>query len=229
LGSPVGIKSSVTVAVAEPAEMVKAIKESEYPVVKVKMGHEQDIMLLDALSAIKDKEIRIDANGGWSCAKAEEMISRLAKIGVRIIEQPTEENFVNEWPHLKGKHSHMELIMDEGFNNRSDYHLYADSIDGVNIKMEKCGGILEGMKLAKQTRKDNKKIMLGCMVESSIGIAQSIYMSSLADYFDLDGPLLLEDDIAHGVRFEKESIEVDREIIGGPKLKRDVVEKYIHD
>ena len=67
------------------------------------------------------------------------------------------------------------------------------------------------------------------MVESSIGISQSIYMSSIADYFDLDGPLLLEDDIADGIRYDRESIEVDREIIGGPKLKRNVIEKYIQE
>ena len=227
LGSPVGIKSSVTVAVAEPNEMIEAIENSEYSIVKVKMGHEQDIMLLDALVSIKNKEIRIDANGGWSCAKAEEMIHHLAGSNIKVVEQPTEESFIEEWPHLKGKNTDMELIMDEGLNNFNDYQRYADAIDGINIKMEKCGGILEGIKIAKQARQDNKKVMLGCMVESSVGIAQSIYMSSLAEYFDLDGPLLLEDDIARGIRFEKESIEVDREIIGGPKLKRDVVEKYI--
>ena len=184
-------------------------------------------MLLAALVSIKNKEIRIDANGGWSCAKAEEMIHHLAGSNIKVVEQPTEESFIEEWPHLKGKNTDMELIMDEGLNNFNDYQRYADAIDGINIKMEKCGGILEGIKIAKQARQDNKKVMLGCMVESSVGIAQSIYMSSLAEYFDLDGPLLLEDDIARGIRFEKESIEVDREIIGGPKLKRDVVEKYI--
>jgi hypothetical protein len=67
------------------------------------------------------------------------------------------------------------------------------------------------------------------MVESSVGIAQSVYMSALADYFDLDGPLLLEQDLARGITYDREIIRVDREIIGGPKLLRDVVEKYITD
>ncbi len=69
--------------------------------------------------------------------------------------------------------------------------------------------------------------MLGCMVSSSVGIAQSLYMSSKADYFDLDGPAILENDIATGIRYTNESIEVDREIIGGPKIKRELFEKYI--
>lgn len=70
--------------------------------------------------------------------------------------------------------------------------------------------------------------MLGCMVETSVGVAQSVYMSSLADYHDLDGPLHLEADIAHGIRYDNEQIEVDREIIGGPILIRDVVDKFIN-
>ncbi len=227
LSTPVGIKSSFTVAIAETNEMIKDIKESGYPIVKVKMGHEQDVMLLDALGQIKGKEIRVDANGGWSCAKAEEMIHHLAGCGVTVIEQPTSVDFVKEWPHLKGKQAQVELIIDEGLGTTKDYDYCREFVDGVNLKMEKCGGILRAMEIARRAREEGKKVMLGCMVESSVGIAQSVYMSSLADYFDLDGPLLLEDDIARGISFDKESIEVDREIIGGPKLKRDVVEKYI--
>lgn len=229
LGSPVGIRSSITISIDDPEKMIEAIKVSEYPIIKIKMGNEDDVLLLDRLDEITDKSIRVDVNGAWSCAKAEEMIFHLAKKGITIIEQPTGVESVKEWPHLKGKNEKVELIIDEGLNNLDDYHRYADYIDGVNIKMEKCGGIIEGTKIAGQARWDKKKVMLGCMVESSVGIAQSVYMSAQADYFDLDGPLLLEDDIGSGIRYDRESIEVDREIIGGPKLKRDVVEKYISE
>lgn len=229
LGTPVGIRSSITISIDDPEKMIEAIKASEYPIIKIKMGNEDDVLLLDRLDEIADKSIRIDVNGAWSCAKAEEMIFRLAKNGITIIEQPTDVESVKEWPHLKGKNENVELIIDEGLNNLGDYHRYAEYVDGINIKMEKCGGIIEGIKIAKQAHQDEKKVMLGCMVESSVGIAQSVYMSAHADYFDLDGPLLLEDDIASGIRYDRESIEVDREIIGGPKLKRDVVEKYIND
>ncbi len=227
LGTPVGVKSSFTVSVGHPREMIKAIKTCDYPIIKIKMGHEQDIMILDVLEQVPGKEIRVDANGGWSCAKAEEMIFHLAKRGVKIIEQPTAPDFVDEWPHLKSKSKDVELIIDEGLNDSSDYDRFAGRVDGINIKMEKCGGILEGIRLAEKAQSDKKKVMLGCMVESSVGIAQSVYMSSQADYFDLDGPLLLENDIADGIRYDRESIKVDREIIGGPKLKRGVIEKYI--
>jgi len=226
LGSPVGIKSSWTISIDGPAQMIEEIKNCPYPIIKIKMGNEEDIMLLEALSQIKDKEFRIDANGGWSCAKAEEMIHHLDASGVKLIEQPTDAEFVEEWPHIKGKCSKVKLVMDEGLNSLSDYHEYSQYIDAINIKPEKCGGIVEGSRLAAAARQDEKKVMLGCMVASSVGIAQSVYMSSVADYFDLDGPLLLKDDIARGIRYDRESIEVDREIIGGPKLIRDVFEKY---
>lgn len=229
LGSPVGIKSSITIVIEKAADMIEAIRQSEYPIVKLKMGNEEDVLILDHLDRIKGKEIRVDANGAWSCAKAEEMIVQLSQKGVRIIEQPTSADYVGEWQNLKGKTENVSLIMDEGLNNLEDYGRFADQIDGVNIKMEKCGGILEAIKIADQAQSDNKKVMLGCMVESSVGIAQSVYMSSKADYFDLDGPLLLENDIARGILYDRESIAVDREIIGGPKLNRDVLQKYIQD
>lgn len=229
LGTPVGVRSSVTISVDKPAEMIEAIKKCEYPIIKIKLGHEEDIMILDALDTIKDKEIRVDANGGWSCAKAEEMILQLSRKGIKVIEQPTTSEFVDEWPHLKAKSEDVELIADESVQDIDDYDRVSRYIDGINIKMEKCGGILNGVQLARRARDDGKKVMLGCMVESSVGIAQSLYMSSQADYFDLDGPVLLKDDIAEGIRYDRESIEVDREIIGGPKLRRDVIEKYISE
>lgn len=227
LGTPLGIKSSYTFGIKKPTEMLAELNNSDYPIIKLKMGNEEDILMLDIIDKIKDKEIRVDANGGWSCAKAEEMIFHLSQKGVKVIEQPTSAEYITEWKHIKGKSDEAELFVDEGLNTIEDYHNLAQYVDGINIKMEKSGGIIEGREIAQQAITDKKKVMLGCMVESSVGIAQSLYLSSRADYFDLDGPLLLEDDIATGIKYDKESIEVDREIIGGPKLKREILEKYI--
>ncbi len=230
LGTPVGIKSSFTISIEKPDQMIQSIAEADFPILKIKMGNEEDLMLLDALDSIQGKDVRIDANGGWSCAKAEEMIFHLYKKGIRVIEQPTEAEFVKEWPHMKPKSiKDLTLVMDEGLDTADDFDRYKEFIDGVNIKMEKCGGILEGVEIAQRAQRAGKKVMLGCMVESSVGIAQSVYMSSRADFFDLDGPLLLESDIARGINYEREQIEVDREIIGGPKLNREILEKYIQE
>jgi L-alanine-DL-glutamate epimerase-like enolase superfamily enzyme len=230
LGTPVGIKSSFTISIEKPDQMIQTMTETDFPILKIKMGNEEDLMLLDVFDNLEGKDVRIDANGGWSCAKAEEMIFHLYKKGIRVIEQPTDAEFVKEWPHMKAKSmKDMTLVMDEGLNTAEDFEQYKEYIDGVNIKMEKCGGILEGLDIANRAREADKKVMLGCMVESSVGIAQSVYMSSRADFFDLDGPLLLETDIARGIHYEREQIEVDREIIGGPKLNREILEQYIQE
>ena len=229
LGAPVGIKNSITISVGKPAEVIKAVRDADYPIVKIKMGGESDAELIPLLKDVSGKEIRVDANGGWTSERAEEMIHYLAEAGVGVVEQPTDGEHVTDWPHLKGKHEDMELLIDEGLNTLEDYERVAEHCDGVNIKMEKSGGIIEAARIARRAREDKKKVMLGCMVESSVGISQSVYMSSLADYHDLDSPQLLEDDIAQGIIYDRDTIQVDREIIGGPSLKRDVVEKYIRD
>jgi len=226
LATPVGIKSSMTISLDTPDKMAEAIRNSNHPILKIKMGSDEDMAVVNALKLVSDREIRVDANGGWPCDRAEEIIFHLARLGVTVIEQPTDLEFIEEWPRLKGKNEHVELILDEGLGSLEDYNRFGEFVDGINIKMEKSGGILEAIRVANAAHKDEKKVMLGCMVESSVGIAQSVYMSSLADYHDLDAPQLLEDDIADGISYNREVIEVDREIIGGPKLKRDVVEKY---
>ncbi len=227
VGTPVGVMSSITVGIDTPESMINQIKMSESPIVKIKMGNEEDVLLLDKFDSLEGKEIRIDANGGWSCAKAEEMIFNLYQKGIKVIEQPTSIEFISEWKHLRGNNDNVCLVIDEGLNTVDDYMKYAEHFDCVNIKMEKSGGVIEGLKIALAAQDDKKKVMLGCMVTSSIGIAQALYMSSRADYFDLDGPSILENDIATGINYTNESIVVDREIIGGPKIKRELFEKYI--
>ena len=227
LSTPVGIRNSYTISISDPDQMLAAIKECDKPIVKVKMGQPNDIELLHKLEEVKDKEIRVDANGAWPPDKAEEMIFHLGRIGVKVIEQPTSSEHVKDWPHLKGKQKDLVLIIDEGLNTAEDYTRVAEFVDGVNIKMEKSGGIIEAIKIAQSARNDGKKVMLGCMIESSVGVAQSVYMSAMADYHDLDAPQLLETDIARGLKYSRDTIEFDREIIGGPKLIRDVVDRFI--
>jgi L-alanine-DL-glutamate epimerase-like enolase superfamily enzyme len=230
LGTPLGIKNSITISIDEPATVLDAIKSADYPILKIKMGSPHDRELVTALQGITtEKEIRVDANGGWTPEVAEEMIYFLTKAGFRIMEQPTDIEHVTDWPHLKGKTAEVELLADEGIETLDDYRKYSQSIDGVNIKMEKSGGILQASRIAREARADKKKVMLGCMVESTVGIAQSVYMSSLADYHDLDAPQLLVNDIASGITYDRDTIQVDREIIGGPALIREIVEKYISE
>jgi len=230
LGTPLGIKNSITISIGSPSEVINAIRAADYPILKIKMGSPHDREVVERLEGEKlGREIRIDANGGWSPETAEEMIHRLSKIGITVIEQPTDLSHIADWQYIKGKNESVVLLIDEGLETVEDYRKHREHIDGVNIKMEKSGGILQASAIAREARQDGKKVMLGCMVESSVGIAQSVYMSSLADYHDLDSPQLLENDIAEGIVYDRETIHVDREIIGGPWLKREIVEKYIRE
>ncbi len=219
LEEPSEIRTSFTVSIDNPDQMCDEISQSPYPVIKIKMGFDGDEILFDKLQKISGKSFRIDANGGWSPDKAEKMIFYAARQDIKIIEQPTGADFVRDWKFIKG-HSDVHLLLDEGLNTVDDYFRYCDDIDGINIKMAKAGGIIEAIKLARQAKKDRKKVMLGCMLESSVSIASSVYISSLADLFDLDGPLLLKDDIAEGIKYDLDEIYVDEDIVGGPKMKK---------
>jgi len=220
--TPPNITSSFTIGIDDPGKMHTAIRESDYPLLKLKLGFEGEVDIIKALEDFPDKLFRVDANGAWSPEKAEEMMFYLNTDNVEIVEQPTSLDYIKEWRYLKGK-GKFKLIIDEGMNILADYFRYSDFVDGINIKMAKTGGILEGLRLAKRAKRDKLKVMLGCMVESSIGIAPAVYMSSLADYFDLDGPLLLEKDISDDIKYNKSIITVDENIIGGPKINKEVL------
>lgn len=219
LEEPSKINTSYTVSIDDPDKMYDEITGSPYPIIKIKMGVDGDEILMERLKRISGKNFRIDANGGWSLEKAEKMIYYASRLGVNIVEQPTGVEFVREWKYLK-KCGNVSFLLDEGLNTLDDYNLYSEHIDGINIKMAKTGGIVEAVKLARQAKKDKKKVMLGCMIESSVSIASSVYLSSLADLFDLDGPLLLKEDIADGIKYNVDNIYVDEDIIGGPIIRK---------
>lgn len=220
LDKPAQINTSFTVSIDKPDRMYNEIVLSSYPIIKIKMGFDGDELLLNELGKISGKLFRIDANGGWSPDKAEKMLFYADKQGVDIVEQPTDIKFISDWKYIKNR-SKVHMILDEGLSTIDDYYRYCDNIDGINIKMSKSGGIIEAIKIARQAKKDKMKIMLGCMVESSVGISQAVYLSSLADFFDLDGPLLLKNDIAIGINFDLDKITVNEDINGGPKIKKE--------
>lgn len=221
---PGKIRTSFTVSIDDPIHTREQITSSPYPFIKLKMGSDHDDEIISMLKQISGKIFRIDVNGAWDLARAEKMIYELSRINVEIVEQPTGPEFMHEWPHIKGR-SKACLMVDEGLFTIDDYGRFCDYVDGVNIKMAKSGGVIEAAKIARRAKKDKKKVMFGCMVESSIAIAQSVYLAALGDLFDLDGPLLLKNDTADGVTYNNEAINVDESIIGGPKMKKEYAAK----
>jgi len=226
LDEPPRIRTSFTVSIDDPDEMYDQIDRSPYPIIKIKLGGDNDMELVDKLSGISGKLFRIDANGGWSPETAEEIIYYLDNLDVELIEQPTGLDNINDWKHIKGR-SKIKLFIDEGLNTLEDYERYCDYIDGVNIKMAKSGGASGALRLAARARHDKRAVMLGCMVESSVALSQAVYMASAADYFDFDGPLLLKDMFADGIDFNLDKISVDEDIIGGPKIKKEFLDAAI--
>ena len=222
LPEPVKINSSITVCISDPATMIDEIKSSAYPIIKIKLGFDGDEEVVEGLKDITGKIFRIDVNGGWSVEKAEKMIHYLDKYGVELIEQPTPIEYISDWKHLKGSAKTL-LFIDEGLNDLNDYYKVADFVDGVNVKMSKSGGIINAKDICRQVRKDKLKLMIGCMVESSIGISQAIYLSSMADYFDLDGPILLKNDISSDIEYNMEKISLNNNIIGGPRIEKEYI------
>ncbi len=219
LPEPIKIYSSITVCISDPETMLEEIKNSPYPIIKIKLGFDGDEKVVEGLKNISGKVFRVDANSGWSVEKAEKMIYYLNKFGVEMVEQPTSIEFINEWKNL-GNSGKVQLFVDEGLNYLNDYYKVADFVDGINVKLSKSGGIIAAKDICRQARKDKIKVMLGCMVESSIGISQAVYLSSMADYFDLDGPILLKNDISSDIKYDMEKLSVDSNIIGGPKIEK---------
>ena len=222
---PDKIRTSFTVSIDNPDSTLECIKATTYPIIKLKMGSEYDDDIIRVMKQIPSKKFRVDANGGWDPEKAERMVHKLSRLNVEIIEQPTGVEYIGEWPHIKGSNNAC-LMVDEGLYTVTDYERYCDFVDGINIKMAKSGGVVEAIKIAQRARKNGRKVMFGCMVESSVAIAQSVYLASLADFFDLDGPLLIKQDMADGLIYKNESINVDENIIGGPKLKKEFIREH---
>ncbi|PKK83557.1 MAG: hypothetical protein CVT49_07955 [candidate division Zixibacteria bacterium HGW-Zixibacteria-1] len=223
LDAPPRMKTSFTVSLDDTDKMYDSIASSPYPIIKIKLGSPDDEKLILRLSEISGKVFRIDANGGWQPDMAERMVYLLNRLDVQLIEQPTDLKYIRDWKYIKD-HSKASLILDEGLSTLDDYRNYSDYIDGVNIKMAKSGGITEAVRIARQVRRDKLKVMLGCMVESSVALSQAVYMASLADYLDFDGPLLLKSMIAGGIDFNLENVYVDEDIIGGPKIKKEFLD-----
>jgi len=192
--------TSFTIAIGDFDELEQKVIEAEpYQILKVKLGTENDKKIISEIRKHTDKPIRIDANEGWDLKTAIEMSNWLAKQNVELIEQPLSENDLEQMVELK-KHSSLPLIADENCHTFDDIAKLTNGFDGINIKLTKCGGLDEAAKMIKLAKQFKLKVMFGCMVESSIGITALAHLASQADYLDLDGNLLIDNDPYNGMQ-----------------------------
>jgi len=192
--------TSYTIGIDTPEVIRKKVAEAEkFPILKVKMGLESDYQIMETIRELTDKPVRIDANEGWTKEEAIEKIRWLENLNVEFIEQPLPAEKLEDM-HWLAERSPLPLIADESVQVAEDIPGLIGAFHGINIKLMKCGGIREAVKMIHTARACGMKVMLGCMVESSIGITAAAHLSPLVDYADLDGNLLITNDPASGVR-----------------------------
>lgn len=186
----------------DKAEVIRQkVREAEpYPVLKIKVGLDNDEEVIDAVRSVTKKPLRVDANEGFkSKEQAVEKINWLEKQGVEFIEQPLPAANLEDMNWIR-KRVHLPIIADEACLHPQDIPRLAPHFDGVNIKIDKCGGLLEGWRMINIARALGLKTMLGCMVSSSCAITAAAHLSPLVDYADLDGNLLIANDPFEGVK-----------------------------
>lgn len=187
-----------TIGMDTKDKMLQKIQSHPAPIYKVKVGGQQDLEILEAIRSVTNAIIRVDANAGWTYLQAVELLPELEKFGIELIEQPLPIDQWEEMAELKRKSS-IPLIADESCVFLKDVEACMNSFDGINIKLTKSSGISPALEMIKLARKNNLKIMLGCMNESTLGTSALVHLSPMVDYLDADGPLLLSEDLAYGL------------------------------
>lgn len=184
----------------------KSAEAKDFNLLKVKLGGSSDKMIIEAIRSVTDKPVCVDANQGWKAKEfALDMICWLKEQGTIFVEQPLDKNKIEDALWLKEK-SPLPVIADEAIQTFDDLEKIKDAYHGINIKLTKCGGMREAMKIIYRAKQLNLKIMLGCMSESSCGVSAAAQLAPLADWADLDGPLLISNDPFHGITYQKGKI-----------------------
>jgi L-Ala-D/L-Glu epimerase len=195
--------TTFSIGIDTPEVTIQKTKEAaQYPVLKVKVGLDSDEATIEAIRSVTKKPLRVDANEGWKTPEeAVRKIKWLEKQGVEFIEQPLPAAMIEEMKWVRGK-VEMPIIADEVCGRAEDIPKLKDAFDGVNIKLDKSGGLLEAYRMIQLAKSLGMKTMLGCMISSSVTVTAAAHLSPLVDWADLDGNLLISNDPYRGVRVE---------------------------
>jgi len=176
----------------------RARRASAFPALKIKVGGPGDLATLEAVRAVYDGPIRVDANTGWTLDGALAILPALERLGVELIEQPFPARRLDLLRQFQER-SALPIVADESCVFPEDLDGLVGVVAGVNVKLAKCGGIWAARSMLERARELGFRTFLGCMEETSVGIAGSAVVASLADWVDLDGCLLLADDPFEGL------------------------------
>ncbi len=194
--------TSFTIGIDTPAQMAKkALLAKNYPILKIKVGTRHDLEILKAIREVSSATIRVDANAAWTPKEAIKTINALAPYNIEFVEQPVPARDLAGLKLIRDNVP-VPIIADESSVTYEDIPRLADCVDGINIKLMKCGGIRHALKMIHVARAHNLRVMLGCMIESSLAITAAAHLTPLVDYADLDGNLLIDNDPYLGVTVE---------------------------
>ncbi|HXG38978.1 MAG TPA: dipeptide epimerase [Bacteroidota bacterium] len=195
------VTTSFTIGLDRPEIVAQKVREAEeFPILKIKLGREDDGAIIRTIRAITKKPLRVDANEAWT--KKEEALDKikwLEQEGVEFVEQPMPAHQLADtaWVHERVS---VPLIADENAGRLHDIPKLCDAFDGINIKLMKCTGLREAMKMIHAARALGLRVMIGCMIETSVGISAASQLTPLVDYVDLDGNLLTTNDPFEGMK-----------------------------
>lgn len=196
-----------TIGIDTVDKMVAKMKEKPWPIYKVKVGTDNDLEMVAALRKNTQSVIRVDANSGWTLDQAMDRIPKLREMGVELVEQPLAKE---DWDGMKKLYafSPLPLFADESCVSETDVAKCVGHFHGINIKLTKCSGITPARRMIAEARELGLKLMIGCMNESTIGSAAMAHLAPLVDYLDMDGPLLLAEDLATGLSYQAGSYSI---------------------
>lgn len=189
-----------TIGIASPELMIQKMKEEPWPIYKIKVGFENDIETIALLRSETDAVFRVDANAAWDIETAMMKIPLLKELGVELVEQPLAKD---DWEGMAilFEKSVLPVFADESCVKESDVEKCHHHFHGINIKLTKCSGITPARRMIDKAKSLGMKVMVGCMNESSIGTSAIAQLAPMLDYVDMDGTLLMAEDIAEGVKF----------------------------
>ena len=190
-----------TIGIDTIEKMLAKMKEKPWPIYKIKVGTADDIAIIRALRENTNAVLRVDANAAWSLETALTLIPQLKELGVELVEQPLAKD---DWKGMKVlyKESALPLYADEACVLEQDVEKCKDHFHGINIKLTKCSGITPARRMIQRARELDMKVMIGCMNESTVGAAAIAHLLPFIDHVDMDGPLLLEEDLATGITYD---------------------------
>jgi L-alanine-DL-glutamate epimerase-like enolase superfamily enzyme len=188
-------RSSFTIGIGSAADVQRKVAEaSEYPILKVKLGSDHDEEILHVIrDSAPEKTLRVDANAAWTPKHAMRMMDVLVRHRVEFVEQPVPAHDLDGLRFVRER-APLPIIADESCVTSADIPRLVGAVDGINIKLAKCGGLREALRMIAVARAHGMRVMCGCMIETSLGITAAAHLASLLDYADLDGAALVSND-----------------------------------